>query len=467
MMAAETQQAAERGGFCMSLAEAAVCCEARAQGAEVILQGVSTDTRRLQPGNLYIALRGERFDGHDFVAAAAERGAAAVMIDQDCDTTLPVLRVDNTRTAMGRLAACWRSRFDIPLVAVTGSNGKTTVKEMLASIFSRRGEVLATQGNLNNDIGVPLTLFRLDARHDSAVIEMGANHAGEIDYLAGLATPGVGVVTNAGPAHLEGFGSLEGVARAKGELFARLAPEATAIINADDPFSSLWREMASHCRRMSFGIDQEADVRGRSIHLGETTRYSTLIPGERAFSISLPLPGRHNVMNALAATAAALAAGFSMEEVMHGLMLLRPVQGRLQARAGRHGSRVIDDTYNANPESLQAAIDVLAAFEGRRVLVLGDMAELGEKAPQLHWQAGRRAHEQGIDALYTLGELAQQAAAAFGRKAHSLADHDGLIRALEEELSDSTTILVKGSRTMQMEKVVSALVDDAADNNGA
>lgn len=459
MMAAQRQDMDNSSGFRMQLSAAARCCDTVHRGADVMLHGVSTDTRRLRTGELYIALRGEHFDGHDFLAQAAERGAAAVMIDQNCDTSLPALPVNNTRTAMGRLAACWRERFEVPVVAVTGSNGKTTVKEMLAAILACRGRVLATAGNLNNDIGVPLTLFRLDDSHDSAVIELGANHPGEIDYLAGLVSPDVGIVTNAGPAHLEGFGSLEGVARAKGELFARLAADATAVLNADDPFYTQWCETAAHCRQVSFGIDHPADVRAVNVRLGEDSEFDIEGPWGSA-TVCLSLPGRHNVMNALAAAAAALAVGATILEVITGLSSLQAVQGRLQIRRGLNGSRVIDDTYNANPESLQAAIRVLAGYEGRRVLVLGDMAELGDKAAQLHWQAGRTAHEQGIDALYTLGELSHQAASAFGKQAHSFNDRDSLIRAVTQQLSDTTTVLVKGSRAMHMEQVVSALTGD-------
>ena len=442
-------------GFQMRLHEAADALGAHWAGEDVMLQGVGTDTRTLQTGQLFVALHGPNFDGHDYLAEAKAKGAAACMVEKPV-ANCSALIVGDTRLALGQLARVWRHHFAMPLVAVTGSNGKTTVKEMLASIFARLGEVLATRGNLNNDIGVPLTLLGLDSRHTSAVVELGANHAGEIAYLTALAEPNVAVITNAASAHLEGFGTLNGVANAKGEIFQGLKEDGTAIINADDEFASLWRGLAKDKKVLSFGLQNPADIaaqwqvgdRGSQIHVSTP---------EGKVKLELALLGEHNVMNALAAIAAAQAAGVKLTAIKAGLEAMQPVAGRLQLKAGIHGSRIIDDTYNANPASLAAAIEVLAGFTGKHILVLGDMGELGDEARELHAQAGRFARAHGVDRLYTVGPMAAAAAESFGKEAQQCDSHEAASNVLQQELTDDVTVLVKGSRLSRMERVVQRL----------
>ncbi len=448
----------------MQLSEAARALDVRLTGEDVPFRGISTDTRKLLPGSLYVALQGPNFDGHAFIDAARDQGAAAATVNRPCKSLLPQMEVADTRLALGQLGAFWRQQFSLPVVAITGSNGKTTVRAMTESILSRCGRVLSTQGNLNNDIGLPLTLARLGPEDQYAVLEMGANHHGEISYLAGLAQPSIAVVTNAGPAHLEGFGDLEGVARAKGELFTRLGAGATAVINADDDFAPLWRSLASHCHIVEFGLDADArvtaewagDTRGSDVRLRAA-------PGE--IELRLPLPGRHNVMNALAACAVALAAGADLASVRHGLESLSPVAGRFNIHSLPGDITLIDDTYNANPESLQAALDVLTLSDDDSWLVLGDMGELGATATGLHAEVGRRARAAGVTRLYGLGQLAQQAVAAFDGPGGAYTTLDELLDELRAELTGPLHILVKGSRSMRMERVVAAL-DVAAGSGG-
>ena len=440
----------------MQLSKAAEVLAGRCVSADVLFHGVSTDTRQLQQGSLYVALQGPNHDGHDYLDAARERGAAAAAVSRITNTSLPLLEVDDTRLALGRLAACWRAQFTLPVVAVTGSNGKTTVRSMTHAILSRAGRTLATQGNLNNDIGLPLTLFRLSPEDRYAVLEMGANHPGEIDYLAAIARPDIAVVTNAGPAHLEGFGDVAGVARAKGEVFERLGAQGVAIINADDRYAPLWRELAAHCRIVDFGLQTDAAVHAR--WQGDVSGSRVLLStpwGDTEFR--LPLPGRHNVMNALAASAAALAAGAGLDAVSQGLASLSPVAGRFTIHRLPQDITVIDDTYNANPGSLQAAIEVLATAGGETWLVLGDMGELGRGALDLHREAGSRARAAGVDRLFTLGELSRAAAEAFGGNAAAFDTLEELAAALRAGVHGGLHVLVKGSRRMRMERVVEAL----------
>ncbi|MDX2457153.1 MAG: UDP-N-acetylmuramoyl-tripeptide--D-alanyl-D-alanine ligase, partial [Gammaproteobacteria bacterium] len=357
----------------MQLSEAAQVLAGRYTGTDLAFQGVSTDTRQLVPGALFFALQGPNFDGHRFVEMAREQGAVAAAVARPCQSALPQIEVADTRLALGRLSAHWRQKFSLPVVAITGSNGKTTVRAMTAAVLSWCGRTLATQGNLNNDIGLPLTLARLSEDDQFAVLEMGANHPGEIDYLTGIAQPSIAVITNAGPAHLEGFGDLEGVARAKGEVFARLDAEGVAVINADDAFAPLWRELAGHCRTVEFGL-QDAAV--TADWQGDTTGSDMCLRTPAgSVELHLSLPGRHNVMNALAACAVSLSAGADLEAVRQGLESLSPVAGRFNVHSLPDSVTVIDDTYNANPESLQVALDVLALAAGDSWLVLGDMGE--------------------------------------------------------------------------------------------
>lgn len=448
----------------MQLSEAARVLDAELKGADAGFRSVSTDTRTLQPGALFVALCGENFDGHDFVEQARVAGAVAAVVSRAVDTALPLLLVDDTRLALGRLAAAHRAARSVPVVAVTGSNGKTTVKEMVAAILAQRGPVLATQGNLNNDIGMPLTLLRLAPEHAFAVLEMGANHPGEIAYLTNIARPTVALITNAGLAHLEGFGSIEGVAQAKGEIYAGLTPDGTAVINADDAYAGLWDELTRTRRRVHFGLREDAEVHADPASIrfeiqGERlcTSFRMVTPVGKA-DIRLPLAGKHNVRNALAAAAAALAVGLSLTEIRAGLDGMQPVKGRLQLRRGLRGARVIDDTYNANPGSLQAGIEVLAVCPGTRWLVLGDMAELGEGSAELHRKVGAQARAAGLDRLWAIGEQSLAAVEAFGVGARHFTAQGNLIAVLQAELGQDAVVLVKGSRRMRMERVVEALL---------
>jgi UDP-N-acetylmuramoyl-tripeptide--D-alanyl-D-alanine ligase len=440
----------------MPLSEAARALNAKQWGADVVFRGVSTDTRTLAEGNLFVALRGPNFDGHDYLEQARLRGAAAAAVCGVSYQQLPLIEVEDTRIALGALAAHWRSQFDVPLIAVTGSNGKTSVKEMLASIFRRCGETLVTQGNLNNDIGVPLTLARLSSEHQYAVLELGANHPGEIGYLTDLTRPAVGVVNNAGPAHLEGFGDLPGVAKAKGELFERLPADGVCIINADDAFAGLWRSMASSRRTMSFGLSAAADVSADWRGEISGSDIELMTPAGKAL-LRLALPGRHNVMNALAATAAALALEISLEDIAGGLADVKPVGGRWRSQPGINGVQLIDDTYNANPASLRVALDLLSKADAETWLVLGDMGELGEEGERLHREVGEEARRAKVRRLFALGDLAAKAAEAFGPGAETFADMEGLNTRLKELVRSGVHILVKGSRAMRMEHVVQAL----------
>lgn len=457
----------------MSLGELARLVGGELHGPDRHFDAVGTDTRTLGPGALFIALRGPNFDAHEFIATAAARGAVAALVERDVATALPTVRVEDTRRALGRLAAAWRDRFAIPLVAVTGSNGKTTVKGMLAAILAARGAGLSTRGNLNNDIGVPLTLLNLRREHRSAVIEMGANHPGDIDTLTHIARPTVALITNAAPAHLAGFGDVAGVVRAKGEIYSGLVPDGSAVINADDPGADQWRALAAPHRIVTFGLNRPADVTARELRLNAALGCSFMLAtpaGEAA--VGLALSGRHNVMNALAAAAAAHAAGVGLAEIVCGLESMRAVDGRLQLKRGIGESRIIDDTYNANPGSMKAALEVLAmsAADGERILVLGDMGELGDAGQALHEQVGREARACGVTRLYAVGVLARAAAAVFGQGAAHFATQEALIAALRADVAalpnGAATVLVKGSRSMRMERVVEALLADVGAAGG-
>jgi UDP-N-acetylmuramoyl-tripeptide--D-alanyl-D-alanine ligase len=422
--------------------------------------GVCTDSRVLRAGELFVALRGPNFDGQAFAGEAEQRGAAAAVTERPLGGSLPWLRVADTLAALGAMAADWRARFELPVIAVTGSFGKTTVKEMLAKIVASRGEALATRGNLNNEIGLPLTLFGLGPQHRSAVLELGANHAGEIARLTAIARPSVGVVTAAGPVHLEGFGSVEGVARAKGELFAGLPAGGVAVINEDDAFAPLWRELAGVRRCVGFGLSGRAEFRAerlsQSLDAGGPLLEFRLVTPDGAADARLALAGRQNALNALAAAAASWAAGWSLDEIVTGLGQVAGVRGRMSLRKAQSGALLIDDTYNANPVALQAAILYATALPGETWLVLGDMGELGAASGELHAEAGHFAREHGIARMYALGAESAAAAEAFGDARHFM-DLDALAAELAAELPAGVNLLVKGSRSMRLEKLIERL----------
>ncbi len=433
--------------------------ELRGNAKAIQFSGISTDTREVIPGQLFVALSGPHFDGHDFVSWAEHKGAVAMVVAHPVDVSVPQIIVSDPLRAYAQLAANWRQQFDIPLIAITGSNGKTTVKEMLAAIMACKGNVLATQANFNNEIGVPRTLLGLRAEHVAAVIEEGASAPGDIAYLTAFVQPTVAVVTNASGAHLTGFGSVEAVAKTKGGIFENLPANGVAIINADDAFARLWQEQAAPRTIVRFSLSAESGVENDAEVRGELTADGSLqiLTPAGEMRVTLPLEGRHNAANALAATAAALAAGASLANVKTGLESMKPVSGRLQRKAGIRGARIIDDTYNANPASLHAALDVLAQCAGDRYLALGDMAELGEQAVEYHQQAGHQARKAGVSRLYAVGECSQYAAQAFGEHGQHFAAQDELISRLQEDLHKDVTLLVKGSRSAQMENVVAAL----------
>ncbi len=458
----------------MQISKAAETLQAKYQGEDVCFTGCSTDTRTIKDRELFIALRGENFDGHDYLDTAKTLGASAVLVEEkhaghDSSTgsfTGPSIIVKDTRQAMGELAKNWRAGFSIPLVAITGSNGKTTVKEMVAEIFSCKASVLATHGNLNNDIGVPLTLFGLGEEHQYAVIEMGANHPGEIEWLSNIAQPTVATITQCAPAHLEGFGSIEGVAHAKSEIFNGLLEDGVAVINGDDDFTELWLEKSSHYNQLTFGLDSSNEVTAESIIINEDKSSFQMITPVGNIELTLSLPGRHNIMNALEAAACAISLGIALSTIKQGLESISTVKGRLQIKSGLKQCRIIDDTYNANPASLDAALKVLQRFPGRHWLVIGDMGELGDDAEALHARAGEISKASGIERLYTLGELSRVSAEAFGEGAQHINSHEQLAELLSEEVAPDVTVLIKGSRAMGMESLVDALGINALGVNG-
>ena len=454
----------------MSLREAATAIGARLVGEDVRFESVSTDSRTLERGALFVALRGERFDGRRFIGVAKNRGAAAAIVeDPDApEGELPFLVVENSRLALGRLAAQWRVRFDIPLVAVVGSNGKTTVKEMIGAILREHfGETnaLATEGNLNNDIGLPLTLLRLRRTHRAAVVELGVNHPGETATLAAITSPTVALINNAQREHQEFMKGVAEVAREHGAVFAAMRPEGTGVINADDEFCGYWRGLLAGRRVRDFGLEKPAQVSGRHrfTHFGSEIDLRT---PQGTARVELHVDGRHNVLNALAAATCALAAGAGLDAVARGLAAFRPVGGRMQRRTTSSGATLIDDSYNANPDSVRAAIDVLSADGGAKILLLGDMGEVGERGVEFHQEIGHYARERGIDRLLAVGELSSACVAAFGEGARHFATVEALILAAEAELRPRTTMLVKGSRFMRMERVVQALAGGSPSTGG-
>ncbi|MEO4027862.1 UDP-N-acetylmuramoyl-tripeptide--D-alanyl-D-alanine ligase [Chromobacterium vaccinii] len=445
----------------MTLSQAARFAQGRLTGADGEVLRVITDSRQAQPGDLFVALKGERFDAHDFVAEVVAKGAAALVRDGFELAGASLIQAgDDTRLALGRLAAGWRETQPAVRIGVTGSNGKTTVKEMLAAILrAHAGDdaVLATAGNFNNDIGLPLTLLQLKPRHRYAVIEMGMNHHGELRYLTGLTRPQVALVNNAMRAHFGHFGSTEDVARAKAEIFEGLADGGVAVVNADDANLPLFRVAAGGHRQLSFGLEQ-AEVSARGLVLSALGSRFTLRSPAGDTEISLPAPGEHNVRNALAAAAVALALDVPLIAIAQGLAAFGGAKGRLQIKQSPRGLTVIDDSYNANPDSMKAGLDVLAGLPGPRCFVMGDIGELGEASPALHAEVGEHARLRGIEQLFALGEASRRAVAAFGDAGQGFDSIDELLECLDSRLASGTAVLVKGSRFMRMERVVEHLM---------
>jgi UDP-N-acetylmuramoyl-tripeptide--D-alanyl-D-alanine ligase len=446
------------------LSAVAASVAGRLIGEDAAFGAVSTDTRSLVPGSLFVAIRGERYDGNDYIAAAAERGAVGALVSRPGKAGVAQIAVADTRIAFGDMARAWRGNFAIPVVAITGSAGKTTVKELCAAILGVNRKVCVTEGNLNNDIGVPLILMRLDSSHEALVVELGANHAGEIANLGAIVEPTIAVITMAGPAHLEGFGSLEGVALAKGELIDSLPADGVAVLNADDRFFPEWRRRAGRRTVLSFGFAASANVRldGVPEVSGEGSRFTIAMPHRRRIEVRLPLLGRANVGNALAAAAAASAAGASDEDIRQGLAKARAVKGRMHPLRGRAGATLIDDSYNANPSAARAALDFLATCGGTRIFVLGDMLELGAEAEALHAGVGEYARGR-CDLLVTVGKLAARAAEGFGAAAQRFDTLEAAAPELLGRLGPGVTVLVKASRSMGLDRLVAMLAQPATE----
>lgn len=422
---------------------------------DVPVENIVSDSRQVRYGSLFAALPGSQVDGHDFAAAAVEMGAVALLVSRRLDLDVPQLLVTDVLLALGLLARLIRDRVDPQVTCITGSNGKTTVKEMLSSILRLQGEVLSTKGNFNNELGVPLSLFDLGPEHRYAVLELGASKSGDIAYLASIAKPDVGLVTNIGPAHLKGFGDEKGVAEAKGEIYAALPESGWAIINGDEPWSSFWQQINTAGHSLTFGTRADNDV-----HLEQLDSRTRIVTPQGGFDLKLPLPGEHNLLNATAAAAAAIALDIPPDVIRSGLEAVKPVPGRLNLLRTASGCTVIDDTYNANPASLYSALQVLANLQGTAWLVLGDMKELGSGSRKLHAEVGEAARALGVSRIFATGEMSEFTVDAFGEGATHHENRDLLIEALVPELRSGINCLVKGSRSMGMEAVVEAIRQD-------
>ena len=436
-------------------------------GSDIETQSIGTDSRHIVKNQLFIAIKGEHFDGNTFASEAIKQGAAAVLVSDANTQARPAVVVKDTRLALGALAMYWRNQYRLPLVAVTGSNGKTTVKEMIVAILKAANKsVLATQGNLNNDIGMPMTLLNLNNKHDVAVIEMGMSHSGEIDYLTRIAQPTIALINNAGTAHIGELGSRENIAKAKGEIFTGLSNNGIALINADDDHADYWKLLNVGKTIMTFGLSRPADISAILVENDGLSEVQLSTPNGN-ISFNLAVLGKHNISNALAASAAAVALGVTNTDIARGLSGMQAVYGRLQRKAGFNGAVLIDDTYNANLDSMLAAINVLASQKNIQqpstIFVMGDMGELGENAPQMHAEVGLYAKQKGIQQFFTFGDLSAQASQAFGRQdldegAQHFSSLESLVGALKAKMKPGVTVLVKGSRFMKMERVVKEIL---------
>ncbi|MBP6103948.1 MAG: UDP-N-acetylmuramoyl-tripeptide--D-alanyl-D-alanine ligase [Gammaproteobacteria bacterium] len=445
----------------LSLSSVAQMMQAKFSGPDARYQAICTDTRHLKPGDLFVALEGQHVDGHDYINIAEKRGAAGLVVSRPSASTIATLLVPNTLEALALFAKAMRARFPIPMVAITGSSGKTTIKEMLYSILSLKGSTLATTDNLNNEIGVPLTLSRLNPEHWAAVIEMGARREGDIAYLMSLADPSVGLISNASMAHVAIFGSTHNIAEAKGEIYKNIKSSGIAILNVDEAHADRWRSMMHKpAKIISFGLKNKADVYADNIILDKHGSFCDLHIEGKALALTLQAPGEHSIYNALAAAAAATALGVELETIQKGLQLFSAVSGRLEFKKGRLDTCIIDDTYNANPASMQAALAVLARQPGFRIFVMGDMLELGDQALDYHQIIGLAAQKYGIHKLYGFGKMTRAAVAVFGEGGSYFMDQNSLIEKLLLELPREATLLVKGSRGMQMEHIVARLIND-------
>ncbi|BFM06225.1 UDP-N-acetylmuramoyl-tripeptide--D-alanyl-D-alanine ligase [Halioxenophilus aromaticivorans] len=444
----------------MTLQQIAECTDGRLVGEDLTISSISTDTRTIESGSLFLALTGKNFDGNKFASDAVAKGAVAVLVSEEQqDLAASQVVVTDTTEALGKLATWYRRRWGNAMVAITGSCGKTTVKGMVASILSQLNTTWATQGNLNNHIGVPKTLLSLMPEHHFAVVEMGASGLGEIEYLTNMAEPQVALVNNVVPAHLEGFGSVDAIAKTKGEIYSGLTDDGTAIINLDDQYAGQWLQSIGERNWIGFSVaDHQADVSASDVQIDNLGRAQfQLCTHAGRIEIQLNVLGRANVANALAAACCAIPLGVELNDIKQGLEQFNAVNGRLNVGRAKNGARLIDDSYNANPGSVKAAIDVLAELQGRRILVLGDMGELADEAEAAHREVGRYAKNEDVDQLLTVGPLSNFAVQEFGEGAHNFASREALIAALEPQLSIDAAVLVKGSRSAGMEQVVQAI----------
>lgn len=446
----------------LSLATIAKVTHGRLRGADTHVGAISIDSRKRIGNALFVALRGEQHDAHDFIGQARDNGAVAALVEREQDLDMAQVIVADTQVALGLLAGHVRRQRDVCVIGITGSNGKTTVKSLLAGILSRHAPTHASSGSFNNEIGLPLTLLAMPADTRFAVLEMGAGKPGDIDYLVGIAQPQVALVNNIAPAHLERMGSLDGVARTKGAIYAGLPEDGIAVINADDAYSDFFAKLAGNRRVIRFGLDANAEVSARCDERAVENKFILIAPAGE-IEISLPLLGRHNIHNALAAASLAIAVDVPLTTIKQGLEAATAVPGRSARRKHASGALIIDDTYNANPASFAAAINTLAAFAGTRILVVGDMRELGADAESLHAKVGLLAAAKGIDRLFAVGELSRATASAFGSAARHFVDQPSLTKALLDDLASTTTVLIKGSRGSAMDRVVDGLF--AAESN--
>ncbi len=447
----------------LSIQQAAALLHCAISSAETgVITGAAIDSRKVKKGDMFVAIKGEQVDGHDYLAQAREAGAVVALVEHEQADSLPQLVVDDVVDAFGILAAFWRQQSQCKVIAVTGSNGKTTVKEMLASILSQHHDTIATQGNLNNHLGVPLTLFRLQAETRYAVIEMGANHPGDIAYLVKMTQPDVAIINNVGPAHIEGFGSLEGVAKAKGEIFSHLAENGVGITNADMPYQSIWQTYLSDKRKITFGLQDNADITATDCQSHVTANHFMVELDGVFHYVSLPLPGQHNIANALAAIAGCHALMLPAAEIVSGLAAMQSAPHRLQIRQGVHQSTLIDDSYNANPASYQQALATLNTFPGQHWLVLGDFGELGHSRTVIHKELGKQAKAAHVDRLFTIGIDSELAAHTFGQGATHYQEMTQLVEVLKAELTEEVTCLIKGSRFMHLDQLADQLVKEDA-----
>ncbi len=449
----------------MRLSEIANHVKGVSCGEDREISSFSINTRTLKMGDLYIAIKGHNFDGHTFINKAIDAGAIAVLVENKAEIDLPQIIVKDTHLALAELAGAWKAKADVKTIAITGSNGKTTVKEMVAAILRVSDEVLFTKGNLNNEIGVPLTLLQIDEKHKFAVVEMGANHAGEIKYCSRYAKPDVAVITNVGAAHLEGFGDLKGVATAKAEIIQSLDAKGIAVLNRDDEFYDFWQKLAKGRLVLTFGLNQVADISAVDIEseiCNNTfvTKFNLVTANEEE-AIQLKLAGKHNVINALAAAASCICVGIDLPQIKKGLENLKPVKGRLEPLAGKQGCIVIDDTYNANPDSFKAALDVLMQCGKQPWVVMGALAELGSDSLKIHQELGELIKSMNVVRLLAIGSAAETTSNSFGNGATFFNSQEDLIATLKQELKGEEVLLIKGSRSQKMENVVSALINDS------